>query len=441
MKILVWNFFDNYGDFITKELKKKHLIYRVNFLDKKNLAYKLLNIEFLVKNFDEKKFDKKKFFFKIYNNNKENWFNAVHSRGLYKNVSFFQLSTILKAQILTIYQFLKTEKFTHLIITPYLSVGFDYLTYKICRSLKIKTIIMQSIFRNRFFYTYNLNDWGSFNLSKNKFKIINNKDCLKRNKLFYMQDNFYLKTKFPIKIFFPNIFSFFLIKNIIYKIKNFKNNLNLYKFWKLNNKKKMISLNPPKHYIYFALHFQAEATTIALANDYLAQNRAIKKLHDSLPDNFKLIIKEHPAQLDFYHRDEWFYKELKYLNKVTFTNVNDDNFKLIKESAAVATLTGTIGFEALREGKPVITFGLAWYNFLPGVFKWHKDLNIKKIIKYEVNVDLINSKMRLITKKMGNGVDSMDWSQASDFTSAYKKIDLDNNKESFITAHSIQKLL
>jgi hypothetical protein len=441
MKILVWNFFDNYGDFITKELKKKHLIYRVNFLDKKNLAYKLSNIEFLVKNFDEKKFNKKKIFFKIYDNNKENWFNAVHSRGLFKNISFFQLTTLLKAQILTIHQFLKTEKFTHLIITPYLSMGLDYLTYKICKSLKIKTILVQSIFRNRFFYTYDLNDWGSFKLSKNNFKIIDNKDCLKRNEIFYMQDNFYLKTKFPLKIFFPRIFSIFLIKNILHKIQSFKNNLNLYKFWKLHNKKKMVSSNPPENYIYFALHFQAEATTIALANDYLAQNKAIKKLHDILPHNFKLIIKEHPAQADFYHRDEWFNKELKYLNKIIITNVNDDNFKLIRASKAIATLTGTIGFEALREGKPVITFGLAWYNFLPGVFKWHKNLNINKILKYKVDVDLINNKMRLITKKMGNGVDSIDWSHASDFTSGYQKQELNHNKESFITANSIQKLL
>jgi hypothetical protein len=45
---------------------------------------------------------------------------------------------------------------------------------------------------------------------------------------------------------------------------------------------------------------------------------------------------------------------------------NLDTFKLIDNSCAVATLTGTVGFEAICRGKPVITFGLAPFRNAPG---------------------------------------------------------------------------
>ena len=44
--------------------------------------------------------------------------------------------------------------------------------------------------------------------------------------------------------------------------------------------------------------------------------------------------------------------------------------ELIAKSRAVATITGTAGWEALQMGKPVICFGYAWYRSFPGVFRW-----------------------------------------------------------------------
>ncbi len=42
-------------------------------------------------------------------------------------------------------------------------------------------------------------------------------------------------------------------------------------------------------------------------------------------------------------------------------------FELIERSAAVATITGTAGWEALFLGKPSIVFGRAFYRDAPGV--------------------------------------------------------------------------
>ena len=143
-----------------------------------------------------------------------------------------------------------------------------------------------------------------------------------------------------------------------------------YKFWKQENLRPFYSKKLPKNYIYLPLHFQAEATTIGLGNEYLNQADMIEKIHNKLPKGFKIILKEHPAQnIDNILRSDFFYKRINNLSNVLFTNVNDNTFDLIKGSKIVATITGTAGWEALKFKKPVITFGLAWYNYLNYVHK------------------------------------------------------------------------
>jgi capsule polysaccharide export protein KpsC/LpsZ len=42
---------------------------------------------------------------------------------------------------------------------------------------------------------------------------------------------------------------------------------------------------------------------------------------------------------------------------------------LIDNAVAVATVTGTAGWEAINRGTPAITFGSAWYRDAPGVYR------------------------------------------------------------------------
>jgi capsule polysaccharide modification protein KpsS len=198
----------------------------------------------------------------------------------------------------------------------------------------------------------------------------------------------------------------------------------------------------PKNYLYFPLHFQPEASTIALANDYIDQANAIEKLHNKLPKGFKIILKEHPAQNHTnFLRSDFFYKRIKNMKNVLFTNVNDGSLKIINNCKAVATITGTAGWEALKSKKPVITFGLAWYNCLDYAFKWNEKIDIEKICNIRVNQQKLEKSIVELTKYMADGLDSLLHRDAFDFTSDFKKEKYNFNKEIPIIAKSINKII
>ena len=43
-----------------------------------------------------------------------------------------------------------------------------------------------------------------------------------------------------------------------------------------------------------------------------------------------------------------------------------------------ATITGTVGWEAITGGKPVIIFGRAWYKTLTGVYTFSPELDLER---------------------------------------------------------------
>jgi len=186
---------------------------------------------------------------------------------------------------------------------------------------------------------------------------------------------------------------------------------------------------------------QPEASTIGTGNDYVDQAKMIEKIYYKLPKNFSIIVKEHPAHMDLNHRSKFFYERLKNMKKVYFTNVNDNKDVLIKNCKAVVTVTGTAGWESLRNKKPVITFGLAWYNSLYNVYKWNSKINLEKICYRKFNLKKLNQSLTRLTRKMPEGVDSMDLSQATDFTSNFKTQKLNYSKEVKIIAHNLKKIV
>jgi len=62
---------------------------------------------------------------------------------------------------------------------------------------------------------------------------------------------------------------------------------------------------------------------------------------------------------------------------------------------AVATLTGTTGWEALMKGKPVLSFGYAWYAGCEGVFSVRDIEACTQAMKLiEQGMQLDNNKVR-----------------------------------------------
>ena len=125
---------------------------------------------------------------------------------------------------------------------------------------------------------------------------------------------------------------------------------------------------PSSPYIYFAAHFQPERSTAPEGGCFDNQLLAIDALLDCIPQDIHIVYKEHPRQFDVkdmrrkHARSEDYFSAISARPKVHLVHPFYESSSLISGSVAVATVTGTSGWQAIKEGKPCIVFGDAWYK-------------------------------------------------------------------------------
>lgn len=126
--------------------------------------------------------------------------------------------------------------------------------------------------------------------------------------------------------------------------------------------------NYNEKYIFFGLQMTPEATTIPLAGVFSEQYTSIQLVAKIAENNgLKVYVKEHFVQ---YHRDKNVYEMIRSIPNVRLIKSNVDSAKLIKNSIAVATQTGTLILEGAILGKPalVVGQGYAWKG-IPNVIE------------------------------------------------------------------------
>ena len=127
-------------------------------------------------------------------------------------------------------------------------------------------------------------------------------------------------------------------------------------------------------YVVFPLHFQPELTSSPSGDIFVDQGLCIEVLAKNVPADHLIYVKEHPTQF-YAHtvgqtgRIPEFYQDILANPKVRLMPLHVDPFELFAHAKAVATVTGTSGWEAMVKGKPVISFGLTWYEKYSGVLK------------------------------------------------------------------------
>jgi hypothetical protein len=129
-----------------------------------------------------------------------------------------------------------------------------------------------------------------------------------------------------------------------------------------------------EEYLFVALHYQPEETSCPSGNIYVDQSIMIEALLKAFPEEIKIYVKEHPSQFNpkmegQVGRNGNFYRSINDFKRVQLMSNKIESFKLIDQAVSVVTLTGTVGIEGLLRNKPIIVFGNAWYENLPGVFK------------------------------------------------------------------------
>jgi hypothetical protein len=143
-------------------------------------------------------------------------------------------------------------------------------------------------------------------------------------------------------------------------------------------------------YVFFALHYQPEMTTNPSGDIFVDQRLCVEVLLKQIPSDYLIYVKEHQAQ--FYShlegntsRAKYYYDDLLSNSRVRLLPLDSDPLKLVKNAQAVATIMGTVGWEAMAIGIPVIAFGLSWYEKYDGVLKITNEETASKIEEFIAN--------------------------------------------------------
>jgi len=317
---------------------------------------------------------------------------------------FYILSDTLAQQI-------KEEKITHALFFNVPHLVCDTILYDVCKSLGIKTtIITQSIFPAKFFSMESVDDYGFFE-SKNSKAAPMNIDQTKNLDLFYMKNIGQSEEKGGklSRKGWLNILSYIFLKRPslllgpLETLKLLKRAKKIYAgfpvwrdpFARFFHENEMAyfehlmefenqQIDIEQKFIYFPLQYQPEMTTSSLGGRYRDQLLAVEELSRILPDDVKIYVKENPKQ-GAYSRGPLFFHRLKRIPNVVFMPSFANTNTLIAHCEAVATITGTVGWEAVRKGKKAIIFGKAWYSSFPGVFRWSEKLKFSKIAETKID--------------------------------------------------------
>lgn len=151
----------------------------------------------------------------------------------------------------------------------------------------------------------------------------------------------------------------------------------------------MVSMYSPVEkagrYAVFFLHFQPERTTLPDGWGFTQQLIAIKTLRRGLPSDIVLYVKEHPstffARYKTASRSRYFYTELNKIDGVKIVDVNYDTYDLMKSSEIIATVTGTVAWEAILLRKPSIVFGRGIFGPHPTEIP-HRFESLEKLVSF-----------------------------------------------------------
>jgi hypothetical protein len=115
-------------------------------------------------------------------------------------------------------------------------------------------------------------------------------------------------------------------------------------------------------FAYFPLHYDPEASTMAYTPMVTNQLALIEALAKSLPPSWTLAVKEHSLMIG--RRPSEVYEVLSRMPKVELIHPFESSFAMTKSAGLVATISGTVGLEAMLLGKVPFYFGR---SFVQGV--------------------------------------------------------------------------
>jgi hypothetical protein len=271
--------------------------------------------------------------------------------------------------------------------------GADFILYLVAKALKIPTTLLcKSHIKNKFFcisdinkietnYDYiEINEEAGNNNGKNlNFENIledhSIKQFIKKNKwhlLKIIYNNNFDALEKAVKILGPGTVASRIKKYIAFYEKHAINNIDL-----------------SDSFIFFPLIQYTEIASAYLNSYCTDQVMAIRDLAEKLPEKTKIYVQQQAldnnCSLDTL-------KRLNQIDKVCLLPKSLELDKIIDSCSATALIGGEIGWRTICKNKPVISFGLNWYNNLPGVYTFSPEFKINEI---ENNFNMIDIEKNL----------------------------------------------
>jgi len=133
----------------------------------------------------------------------------------------------------------------------------------------------------------------------------------------------------------------------------------------------------PKNFILFALQVTPESSINSLEPYFIDQIRAIDLVRLSMPNNFYIVVKEHPSMRGI--RATSFYKELRKKAGVILVSTEVNTKEVMNRAKLISTVTGTIALESWIMNKPALMFGKSFFSHL--IYRYDSYLNFQEELK------------------------------------------------------------
>jgi hypothetical protein len=113
-------------------------------------------------------------------------------------------------------------------------------------------------------------------------------------------------------------------------------------------------------YVYFPLHVVDDYKIRKIIPHCSDQASIVEQIADALPPRYDLVLKEHPMSVG--RNSLALLNRLRAQRNVRLVQPHASTHELIRNAAAVAVISSTVGLEALLYEKPVLTLGEPFYS-------------------------------------------------------------------------------
>lgn len=114
-------------------------------------------------------------------------------------------------------------------------------------------------------------------------------------------------------------------------------------------------------YVYYPFHVPLDVQLTARCPEFFDQEALVGKIADSLPEGYRLYIKEHPAAIGG-HSLSKLKEALAHHSNIKLIHPGHNSYDIIKHAACIITVNSKVGVEAIMQGKPVVVLGKTFYR-------------------------------------------------------------------------------